>query len=95
MLELNSSLHGSTPVWLPLKIDLIFFVFPHPIFFFIQSVFVRFTPTFSPISSINSVSCVCVCHPKGAQPAKKKKKEKMEDQSVFASAEEVDDLWVE
>lgn len=38
---------------------------------------------------------MCVYHPKGAQPAKKKKKEKMEDQSVFASAEEVDDLWVE
>ncbi len=41
--------------------------------------------------------CVCVfTHPpKGAQPAKKKKKEKMEEKSVFASAEEVDDSWVE
>ncbi len=41
--------------------------------------------------------CVCVfMHPpKGAQPAKKKKKEKIEEKSVFASAEEVDDSWVE
>lgn len=72
-----------------------FCFFPHPFFFF--SVLVRFTPTFFPIHWINCFLCVCVCvhHPKGAQPAKKKKKGKMEDQSVFASAEEVDDLWAE